>query len=73
MFFGFTHTPISDFWWRLPCVSKPELAALFMLGRGVRDVRDFSKLTKAQSIRKISFLNLIFRWEPYSVRYGNIV
>ena len=71
--FGTTDTPVSAFWWRLLWVSKPECVALVMLGRGVRDVRDFSTLAKAQSMRKKSFLKLIFRWEPYFVRYGNIV
>ena len=33
--FGATDAPISDFWWRLLWVSKPEWAALVMLGGGV--------------------------------------
>ena len=34
-FCGATDTPILDFWWCLPWVSKPEQAALFTLGRGI--------------------------------------
>ena len=37
-FYGATDTPVCDFWWCLLWVSKPESAALFALGRGVRDV-----------------------------------
>ena len=33
-----TDIPILDFWWHLLCVSKPEWAALFTLGRGLCDV-----------------------------------
>ena len=35
-FCGATDTPVLDFSWRLLWVSKPEWAALFTLGRGVR-------------------------------------
>ena len=33
--FGATDTPVSNFWWRLLWGSKPEWAALFVLGRGI--------------------------------------
>ena len=36
--FGATDTPVSDFWWHLLWVSKPEWAALFKLCGGVRDI-----------------------------------
>ena len=33
-----TETPVLDFWWHLLWVSRPEWAALFILGRGIYDV-----------------------------------
>ena len=35
-FYRATDTPVLDFWWRLPWVSKSEWAALFALGGGAR-------------------------------------
>ena len=32
-----TDTPVSDFWWRLLWVLKPEWAALFALGEGDKE------------------------------------
>ena len=37
-FYGANNTPILDFLWCLLWVSKPEWAALFTIGRGIRDV-----------------------------------
>ena len=37
-FCGATDTLVLDFWWNLLWVSKPEWAALFVLGRGIHDI-----------------------------------
>ena len=38
-----TDAPVLDFWWRLLWVSKPEWAALFVLGRGIHVTRYLRK------------------------------
>ena len=49
-FCGATDTPVLDFWWCLLWVSKPEWAALFVLGGGVRVTRSlrFTKIIKRE-------------------------
>ena len=37
--YGATDAPVSDFWWCLLWVSKPEWEALATLGRGIHDIR----------------------------------
>ena len=46
-----TDTPVLDFWWHLLWVSKPEWAALFTFGIGIRSLRFTSGVTAANLLR----------------------
>ena len=57
--YGATDAPVSDFWWCLLWVSKPEWEALATLGRGIHDIRiEFSELSEFRESEAWIGLNL---------------
>ena len=65
-----TETPVLDFWWHLLWVSRPEWAALFILGRGIYDVIMYDVIDKYIFIKyyPLKYLYSIFiclHWTQY--------
>ena len=63
---GATNAPVLHFWWHLLWVSKPEWAALFILGRSIHDVH-FLRFTSRATPADLLVANMATK--PFSSTY----